>query len=54
MLHAARRGTRQDFLKKVTTLHYAASRGSVSCAVDITRGMHIPLNDDSVKLSFGM
>ena len=31
-----RRGTRQDPPKKVTTLHCAAARGSVRCAVDIT------------------
>ena len=31
-----RRGTRQDFPKKVTTLHCAVARGSVRCTVDIT------------------
>ena len=36
-LHAARRGTCQNPPRKVTTLHCGAARGSVRCAVNITK-----------------
>ena len=51
-LHAARRGTRQGSLKKVTVLNCTAARGTVNCAVDITNPNNIKMILSASQINF--